>query len=108
MENIFNTDREIDITKEVFVELFKNNNCVVEKIISTGQNTNENEWLEEDGDEWVILLQGTSELKFFNGEYCKMKPGDYLLIPSNTKHRVTSTSVNPPCIWLAVHIKSNK
>jgi cupin 2 domain-containing protein len=108
MKNIFNTEREIDFTKEAFLELYKNDNCVIEKIISTGQATNKNEWLKEDNDEWVILLQGDSEIEFFNSENYKMKQGDYLLIPSNTKHRVISTSINPPCIWLAIHIKSNK
>jgi cupin 2 domain-containing protein len=108
MRNIFNTECEIDFSKEVSIELLKNNNCLIEKIISTGQATNENEWLEEDKDEWVILMQGDSELEFFNGKKYKMKAGDYLLISSNTKHRVVSTSTNPPCIWLAIHIKSNK
>jgi cupin 2 domain-containing protein len=108
MDNFFSVNNKIDFSKEIFIELFKNNNCVIEKIISTGQCTKENEWLEEDEDEWVILLQGTSELKFFNGEYYKMKAGNYLLIPSNTKHRVEATSVAPQCVWLAIHIKSNK
>jgi len=107
MDNIFSINSEIDFSREVFVELFKSNNCVIEKIISTGQSTNEGEWFEEEGDEWVILLQGTSELKFFNGEDYKMKAGDYLLIPSNSKHRVVTTSLDPPCVWLAIHIKSN-
>jgi cupin 2 domain-containing protein len=106
--NIFAIENETDSAKEVFIKLFGNNNCIVEKIISTGQSTPENEWLEEDSDEWVILLQGESEINFYNGENNKMGKGDYLLIPSNTKHRVVRTSKNPPCIWLAIHMKSNK
>jgi cupin 2 domain-containing protein len=108
MDNIFTIDKEIDFNKEVLIDLYKNKNCFVEKIISTGQVTPENQWLEEDSDEWVILLQGESEISFFNGDIFKMGRGDYLLIPSNTKHRVESTSVNPPCIWVALHMKSNK
>jgi cupin 2 domain-containing protein len=108
MENIFSIENEIDFKKEVFIDLFKSNNCLVEKIISTGQATPENEWLEEDSDEWVVLLQGDSEINFLSGENFQMGKGDYLLIPSNTKHRVERTSKNPPCIWLALHIKSNK
>ncbi|MEW8551063.1 MAG: hypothetical protein AB2533_11445 [Candidatus Thiodiazotropha endolucinida] len=30
--------------------------------------------------------------------------GDSVLIPANTAHRVLTTSHQPHCIWLAVHI----
>lgn len=105
MDNIFSIKKDLDCTEELFFKLFKNDNCLIEKIISTGQTTKYGEWLEEDSDEWVILLQGFSEIKFFDGDKIKMKSGDYLLIPSNSKHRVESTSTDPPCIWLAIHIK---
>jgi cupin 2 domain-containing protein len=108
MDNIYKINKDLDFTDETFFELFKNENCTIEKIISTGQVTKEGEWLEENKKEWVILLQGKSEIKFFNGETYKMNAGDYMYIPENAKHRVESTSTNPPCIWLAVHIKSNK
>ncbi|MCX6164524.1 MAG: cupin domain-containing protein [Ignavibacteriae bacterium] len=105
MNNIFSINKDLNYTSELFFELFKNGNCLIEKIISTGQTTKDGEWLEEDRDEWVILLQGFSEIKFFDGNIFELRSGDYLLIPSNTKHRVESTSANPPCIWLAIHIK---
>jgi cupin 2 domain-containing protein len=106
MKNIFSIDRNHDFTEEIFLELFKNENCKIEKIISTGQVTKAGEWMEDERNEWVILLQGESELKFINGDFYKMKAGDYILIPANTRHRVESTSKNPPCIWLAIYIKS--
>ncbi|MGA1199705.1 MAG: cupin, partial [Candidatus Latescibacterota bacterium] len=28
---------------------------------------------------------------------------DHILIPAHKKHRVTHTSTDPPCIWLAIH-----
>jgi cupin 2 domain-containing protein len=105
MNNIFSINKDSDFTNELFFELFKSDSCLIEKIVSTGQATKDGEWLEEDRDEWVILLQGFSEIKFFDGNNFKMESGNYLLIPSNTKHRVESTSSNPPCIWLAIHIK---
>jgi cupin 2 domain-containing protein len=108
MNNIFSIDKYPDITDELFIELYRNENCVIEKIISTGQTTKKGEWLEDDKDELVILLQGESELKFFSGEIYKMTDGDYFLIPAHTKHRVESTSTNPSCIWLAIYIKTNK
>lgn len=105
MDNIFSLNDKEVFTEELFIELFKNENCVIEKIISTGQTTAEGEWLESEKDEWVILLQGNSELKFYSGTTNAIKAGDYILIPSKTKHRVEKTSTNPPCIWLAIHIK---
>lgn len=105
MNNIFSNDENADFGSELFFELFKNGNCVIEKIVSAGQITEESRWLEEENDEWVILLQGKSELLFENGRREIMKEGDYLLIPSKTRHRVIYTSSNPKCIWLAVHIK---
>jgi cupin 2 domain-containing protein len=105
LRNIYNVGKEIDFNNEIFIKLFSNENCMVEKIISTGQSTPDGEWLEEESDEWVILLQGESELKFYGGEIFRLGKGDYILIPSGTKHRVEFTSSNPPCIWLALHLK---
>lgn len=105
MNNIFENTNNSGSREELFIQLFKNENCLIEKIISTGQSTKEGEWLSGERDEWVILLQGFSEIRFSDGSSYKMKAGDYLLIPSNTGHRVESTSNNPACIWLAVHIK---
>ena len=104
MNNIFDNTKVSGSEEELFIQLFKNENCIIEKIISTGQSTKDGEWLSGERDEWVILLQGLSEIKFYDGKIYKMKPGDYLLIPSNTMHRVESTSTDPSCIWLAVHI----
>jgi cupin 2 domain-containing protein len=105
MNNIFENTEISGSREELFIQLFKNENCIIEKIISSGQSTKEGEWLSGERDEWVLLIQGFSEIKFFDESIYKMKPGDYLLIPSNTKHRVESTSIDPLCIWLAVHIK---
>jgi len=49
------------------------------------------------------LLQGEAELAYADDSRIKLKAGDYLLIPAHTKHRVEYTSIEPPCIWLAVH-----
>lgn len=102
--NIFRTDDIADFKEELFFGLYKNENCLVEKIISSGQSTEEGIWLEEDRDEFVVLLQGESELVFEDQESVKLTKGDYLLIPAGKKHRVNFTSAEPKCIWLAIHI----
>lgn len=89
--------------QEIFQTLISNSNILVEKIVSTGQITPPGEWLSEDRDEWVILLQGSAELSYFEGKNIKLEVGDYLLISAKQKHRVEYTSSQPPCIWLAIH-----
>lgn len=93
------------LDNEVFEVIFKKENVLIERIISSGQATPEGIWLEEDKDEWVLLLQGNSGIKFDNGKILEMEKGDYILIPANTKHKVIYTSTDPHCIWLAIHIK---
>lgn len=75
---------------------------LVERIVSTGQATAPGEWLAEERDEWVVLLAGEAVLSFESGAL-RLEPGDYVLIPAGERHRVESTSADPPCVWLAVH-----
>ncbi|MDQ3194553.1 MAG: cupin, partial [Bacteroidota bacterium] len=56
--NFFDIPQDLSKSFETFQEIITNENLKVEKIISTGQQTPENQWLEQDKDEWVLLLQG--------------------------------------------------
>ncbi len=77
----------------------------IERIISTGQATPEGEWLDQDRDEWVILLHGGAALRF-DGEESErvMKPGDRILISAGQSHRVAWTTAAEPAVWLAVSL----
>ncbi|KAF0972419.1 hypothetical protein FDP41_009322 [Naegleria fowleri] len=95
---------------ELFQPLFKTNATLIERIISTGQFTPSDEWYDQERDEFVVLLQGESTLLMeckredhIELKEVKLKKGDYINIPKHVRHRVKSTSVDPPCIWLAVH-----
>jgi len=105
-KNIFDISKIIPDDAEVFEKILCRDDIVIEKIISSGQRTPDKKWLQQDKDEWVILIQGSSELSFKNERSVTLKSGDYIFIPSNLKHRVERTSSEPVCIWLAVHIKS--
>ncbi len=107
MTNIFNLPSPIPVS-ELFESLLSTEKVLIERIVSTGQITPPGEWYDQETDEWVILLQGEAELSYKDGERIVLKGGDYLLIPAHVKHRVEYTSNEPPCIWLAVHINSNK
>jgi cupin 2 domain-containing protein len=76
---------------------------LVERIVSTGQATSQNEWQSGESDEWVVLLTGHAELSYEDGSRLRLEPGDYVLIPAGERHRVEATSAYPPCVWLAVH-----
>lgn len=92
--------------EEVFETLVSGQDVLIERIVSCGQITPENQWYDQERDEWVVLLQGNAEISREDGRITKLKAGDWLLIPAHERHRVTYTSSDPPCIWLAVHARS--
>ena len=102
MPNIYELSQEV-YQLEKFEQIVSGKNIQIERIISTGQTTNPREWYDQELDEWVILLQGEADLAYGDDTRIKLKAGDYLLIPAHTKHRVEYTSIEPVCIWLAVH-----
>ena len=102
MPNIYELSQEV-FQLEKFEQIAAGENIQIERIISTGQTTPAGQWYDQTADEWVILLQGEAELSYADNTRIKLRAGDYLLIPAHTKHRVEYTSVEPACIWLAVH-----
>ncbi|KAL9656330.1 hypothetical protein ABK040_005097 [Willaertia magna] len=97
---------------ELFQQLIKTDNVLIERIISTGQTTPTNEWYDQERDEFVALLQGEAELLMeekvndtIELKTIQLKQGSFLNIPKHVRHRVEKTSVDPPCIWLAFHYK---
>lgn len=101
--NLFDIPQDLPKNFELFQSIISTENLSIERIISTGQKTPDNQWLEQDKNEWVLLLQGESEMQFEDGKKINLKPGDYFFISKNTRHKVVRTSSVPPCIWLAVH-----
>ena len=102
LTNIFNLPANLPEV-EVFEAIISSPNILIERIISTGQTTPEGEWYNQEKDEWVILLQGQANLVYKDGSSIQLQTGDYILIPAHCQHRVNYTSINPPCIWLAIH-----
>ncbi|MBK2105402.1 cupin domain-containing protein [Francisella philomiragia] len=87
--------------EEIFVDLLKNDNIHIEKIISYGQVTPIDEPYIQSHDEWVVVLKGMAKLRLDNNDYI-LDEGEHLFIPKNTKHWVTYTE--NPTIWLALHL----
>jgi cupin 2 domain-containing protein len=94
--------------KEIFQTLLVNKKLKIERIVSRGQITEKEKWLKEAHDEWVIVLRGAAKLRLRkDNRLIKLKPGDYVLIPANTSHRVEWTSLREKTIWLAVHTSNH-
>lgn len=103
MKNIYSFS-PWDKTQEQFTSLFKGKSVRIERIVSSGHTTNPNEWYDQEEFEFVMLVQGKARLEFADGEEMWLSAGDYCCIEPHQKHRVTYTSIEPICIWIAVFI----
>ncbi|WP_052480863.1 cupin domain-containing protein [Gilvimarinus agarilyticus] len=74
----------------------------IERIVSQGHASAVDAWYEQDEHEWVLLLSGGAVLQWGDGSEQPLAPGDYVLIPAGTRHRVAGTLASEPSIWLAV------
>lgn len=100
--NIFqNIPKKLE--SEFFEDIIAKENLKIERIVSFGHTTGENEWYDQESDEWVILLQGEAILSFEEGQNIELFAGDYINIPAHKKHRVSWTKESEETIWLAVH-----
>jgi len=88
-------------TSEEFETLLQQGNVKIERIVSSPYP--DDTFQCQTHDEWVALLQGEATLEI-EGKESKLTSGDHLFISAGTRHRVLSTSNEPNCIWLAVHI----
>jgi cupin 2 domain-containing protein len=89
--------------QELAENLIPDRGVLIERIISTGQTTPPGVWLDQERDEWAVLLQGQARLAWPNGRVLEMGSGDWVFILAHELHRVEYTSPQPACIWLAVH-----
>ena len=97
------------IPEELFHEIIKTENLKVERIVSKGHSSENNSWYDQEKNEWIILLKGSAGLLFEGDEKAVvLRPGDYINIPSHTKHRVEWTDPKLETVWLAVYYKGLK
>ena len=96
--NIFDIP-DLPLSEELTIILAENANIRIERIISTGQTT---EWYDQTEAEFVVLLEGNAVIEFENGRSVALSKGDTLLIQPYEQHRVSFTSIQPPCVWLCV------
>jgi cupin 2 domain-containing protein len=91
------------LPEELFDCILKQDNILIERIVSNGHVTPLEQWYDQAEDEWVMLLQGQAILLFEeNQQLVRLAPGDYLLIPAHTRHKVDWTLPDFNTIWLAI------
>jgi cupin 2 domain-containing protein len=98
--NLFKPDQAVE-KKESFATLLASENVTIERILSPPNTATK--LAQQPHDEWVCVLQGSAKLEMGDQEIT-LHRGDTLLIPAHTAHRVLTTSHQPHCIWLAIHI----
>ena len=105
VENIFE-NIPIHIPEELFQEILKTKTLKVERIVSKGHSSPDNDWYDQEENEWVIFLKGSAGLLFEGDEKeVVLKSGDYINIPAHAKHRVEWTDPNMETVWLAIYYK---
>lgn len=84
-------------------ELLRRPNLRIERIVSTGQASDEGSWYDQAEHEWVIVLSGRAKLRYQSEDTeIELGPGDAVFIPAHTKHRVAWTTPDEPTVWLAL------
>ena len=101
--NIF-ADIPVQLPDELFEDLLKTAGVRIERIVSHSHRSPEGFWYDQDQSEWVIVLKGRARLQFDGqADTIELGAGDYINIPSHTRHRVEWTDPAADTIWLAVH-----
>lgn len=96
------------LPEEQFETLLNASSVRIERIVSQGHTTPENDWYDQNESEWILLVQGTASLLIESaaglGDFSEvaLTSGDFLLISPHQRHRVVATSTEPKAIWLAV------
>jgi cupin 2 domain-containing protein len=101
-KNIF-TCPETGDAQELFDVIATMVDARIEKIITWKPYSCPGKWYDQDKDEWVILLRGNAQIEIGDQGLIELSSGDYIFLPAHCLHRVTRTSTDPGCIWLAVH-----
>ena len=83
---------------ETFAELARVGPARVEHIVSS-DSADPAEQL-QDWDEWVLVIAGSAELEV-EGHAHRLEPGDWVVLPAGTPHRVVRTASGTQ--WIAVH-----
>ena len=104
MDNIFAGIPASTATAEEFSQLLQRPGLRIERIVSTGHCSPPDFWYEQADGEWVLLIEGAARLRFADESAARqLKPGDFVDIAPQRRHRVDWTAPDQPTIWLVIH-----
>ncbi len=83
-------------------EILRQDNIRIERILSQGHTSPKTGWYDQEENEWVVVLQGSGEITFEDGDKAQLQPGDHINIPAHRRHKVSWTDPDNFTIWLAV------
>lgn len=101
-DNIF-SNIPCKLEQEMFESILDDQAVKIERIISKGQTSPDSGWFDQEKNEWVILLKGKAIMAFENQTPVLLNEGDFINIPSHTKHKVAWTDPDNETVWLAVN-----
>lgn len=89
---------------EIFETICATKRVKIERIVSSGHASPEGFWYDQEGSEFVLVVQGSAGLKV-EGEddVIILRAGDYFNIEPHVRHRVEWTDTSCETVWLAVH-----
>lgn len=89
--------------EEQFQDLLQKPGVRIERIVSRGQASAEDDWYDQDEGEWVMVLRGQARLELQGpDEIIELGPGDWIDLAPHRRHRVAWTAPDRDTIWLAV------
>ncbi len=94
------------LTEEWIQEILNRDTVRVERIVSRGHRSPQGFWYDQSENEWVLLLKGSAGVRLESSdEPVVLGPGDHLLIPAHTRHRVDWTDEQDDTVWVAVFFR---
>ena len=88
---------------EQFDEILSNGGIKIERIVSFGHPTPNDQWYDQEETEWVALLKGAATLGWEDGSLQHLTEGDHIIIPPHLRHRVEQVSED--AIWIGCFFK---
>lgn len=105
LKNLFDL-RGMDLSEgECVSELFSGKGFRLERTVSKGHVTPKGQWCREPFDKWLAVIEGEGEIMYEDMSVDLLRRGDHVLIPADTRYRVTMTSHSPECVWLSVTVR---
>lgn len=102
LANLFEDIPE-DLPEEQIQQLLGGAGFSLERIVSRGHSSGEEQWYDQQRNEWVVLLRGAAELQFSDGRRQRLEAGDFVTLAAHERHRVAWTDPQQESIWLALH-----